>query len=93
MLLLARPSWVIGTLMLGLAILFQLTSLDFAPIIVVQPLGAIALVITSIVNARVNQVELKRKSITAIVMCVGGVVLFVASPRSPRSTSPSPTVS
>lgn len=76
-LLLARPSWVIGTVMLGLAILFQLSSLYFAPIIVVQPLGAIALVITSILNSQLNHVKLNRKSIIAIVMCVGGVFLFV----------------
>ncbi|WP_395243250.1 DMT family transporter [Agromyces sp. MMS24-K17] len=77
MLLLARPSWVLGTLMLGLAIVFQLSSLYFAPLIVVQPLGAIALVITSIVNSKVNHVRLNRKSIIAIIMCVGGVFLFV----------------
>jgi len=71
-LLLARPSWVLGTLMLALAIVFQLGSLYFAPIIVVQPLGAIALV-----NSRVSHVKLKHKSIIAIVMCVGGVLLFV----------------
>ncbi|MGI9824376.1 DMT family transporter [Agromyces sp. Marseille-Q5079] len=76
-LLLSRPSWVIGTVMLGLAIVFQLSSLYFAPIIVVQPLGAIALVITSILNSRINKVKLNSKSITAIVMCVGGVFLFV----------------
>lgn len=76
-LLLARPSWVIGTLMLGLAIVFQLSSLYFAPIIVVQPLGAIALVITSILNSRVSRVQLNHRSIIAIVMCVGGVFLFV----------------
>lgn len=76
-LLLARPSWVLGSLMLALAIAFQLSSLYFAPIIVVQPLGAIALVITSIVNSRVSHVRLKHKSITAIVLCVGGVLLFV----------------
>ncbi|MBM7830684.1 drug/metabolite transporter (DMT)-like permease [Agromyces cerinus] len=76
-LLLARPSWVLGTVMLGLAIVFQLSSLYFAPLIVVQPLGAIALVITSILNSRINHVKLNRKSITAIVMCVGGVFLFV----------------
>ncbi len=76
-LLLARPSWVIGTLMLAFAIVFQLSSLYFAPIIVVQPLGAIALVITSILNSRVNHVKLNRRSIIAIVMCVGGVFLFV----------------
>ncbi|MDR5700214.1 DMT family transporter [Agromyces aerolatus] len=77
MLLLARPSWVLGTLMLGLAIAFQLSSLYFAPIIVVQPLGAIALVLTSIVNSRVAHVKLNHKAITAIAMCVGGVFLFV----------------
>ena len=77
LLLLARPSWVLGTVMLGLAVAFQLGSLYFSPLIVVQPLGAIALVITSIVNSRVNHVKLNRKSITAIVMCVGGVFLFV----------------
>ena len=49
--LLARPWWALGTLMLGLAIVFQLTSLTFAPLIVVQPLGVVALVLTSILNA------------------------------------------
>ena len=37
--LLGRPSWVAGTVMLGLAIVFQLASLRLAPLIVVQPLG------------------------------------------------------
>jgi drug/metabolite transporter (DMT)-like permease len=76
-LLLSRPSWVFGTLMLGLAIVFQLTSLAFAPLIVVQPLGAVALVITAILNARVSRVKINRASVIAITMCVGGVGLFV----------------
>src|SRR3954469_24326934 len=75
-LLLARPSWVVGTLMLGLAIVFQLVSLTLAPIIVVQPLGAIALVVTAILNARVSRVKLNRQSIIAISLCVGGVGAF-----------------
>ncbi|TFD55403.1 multidrug DMT transporter permease [Cryobacterium frigoriphilum] len=77
MLLLARPSWVFGSLMLGLAIVFQLSSLAYAPIIVVQPLGAVALVLTAVLNARLSNVKLNRASIIAIVMCVGGVGLFV----------------
>ena len=77
MALLARPSWVIGTMMLGLAVLFQLTSLGFAPIIVVQPLGAVALVITAVLNARITRVRLDRASIRAIALCIGGVGLFV----------------
>ncbi|MDH6237153.1 DMT family transporter [Cryobacterium sp. CG_9.6] len=77
MLLLSRPSWVFGTLMLGLAIVFQLTSLGFAPIIVVQPLGAVALVITAILNSRLTRIPLNHGSKVAIAMCVGGVGLFV----------------
>ena len=76
-LLLARPSWVTGTLMLGVAILLQLSSLYFSPIIVVQPLGAIALVITAIINSRVSRIKLNKASIGAITMCVSGVFIFV----------------
>ncbi len=77
MALLGRPSWVIGTLMLGLAIVFQLTSLGFSPIIVVQPLGAVALVITAVLNSRISHVNLNRSSVISIVLCVGGVGAFV----------------
>lgn len=76
-LLLARPSWVIGTLLLGLAIVFQLVSLKLSPIILVQPLGVVGLVITSVLNARVSGVKLNRQSIIAISLCVGGVGAFV----------------
>jgi hypothetical protein len=76
--LLARPSWVIGTLFLGLAVVCQLISLGFAPLIVVQPLGVVALVITAMVNARVSHITLDRFAIGAIALCVGGVGIFVA---------------
>lgn len=72
-----RPSWVIGTLMLGLAVVFQLTSLSIAPLIVVQPLGAVALVVTAILNSRATHQRLDRASKRAILFCVGGVALFV----------------
>lgn len=72
-----RPSWLIGTVMLGLAIVLQLTSLGFSPITLVQPLGAVALVVTAILNARISKVKLDRLSIRAIVLCVLGVAIFV----------------
>ena len=75
--LLTRPSWIIGTLMLGLAIVCQLAALVQAPLIVVQPLGAIALVITTLLNARITGHAPTRQSITAIICCVGGIFLFV----------------
>lgn len=75
--LLTRPSWVIGTIMLGLAIVCQLAALSFAPLIVVQPLGAIALVITTLLNARISGHTPTRRSLTAIAECVGGIFIFV----------------
>lgn len=75
--LLTRPSWVVGTIMLGLAIICQLGALSVAPLIVVQPLGAISLVITTLLNARMTGHSPTRRSIGAIVACVGGVFLFV----------------
>lgn len=75
--LLTRPSWLVGTLMLGLAIVCQLAALSIAPLIVVQPLGAIALVMTTLLNARVSGHSPTKQSITAIVCCVGGIFLFV----------------
>ncbi|MET0716700.1 MAG: DMT family transporter [Mycetocola sp.] len=75
--LLARPSWVLGTLMLAFAIAFQLTALVWSPLIIVQPLGAIALVITAVLNARIYKVKLNHASVIAIAACVGGVGLFV----------------
>ena len=71
------PWWALGTVLLGLAILCQLTSLGFAPIIVVQPLGVVALVITAVVNARVSHIKLNRQAIRAIAFCVGGIAIFV----------------
>ena len=76
-LLLARPSWVIGTLLLGLAIVFQLVSLKLSPIILVQPLGVVGLVITSVLNARVSGVKLNHQSVIAVTLCVSGVGAFV----------------
>jgi len=75
--LLTRPSWVVGTVMLVVAIACQLGALSFAPLIVVQPLGAIALVITTLLNARISGHKPTGRSIRAIVECVGGIFIFV----------------
>lgn len=75
--LLRRPSWVVGTLMLGLAIVCQLSALSFAPLILVQPIGAVSLVITTLLNARISGHKPTRSSWTAIALCVGGILVFV----------------
>ena len=75
--LLRRPSWVAGTVMLGLAIVCQLAALSFAPLILVQPIGAISLVITTLLNARISGHKPTKRSIAAIALCVVGIFIFV----------------
>lgn len=75
--LLTRPSWIIGTLMLGFAVICQLSAMAIAPLIVVQPLGAVALVVTTLLNARVSGHTPTKKSLIAIGSCLGGIFLFV----------------
>jgi hypothetical protein len=86
--LLARPSWVVGTALLGLAIVFQLTSLYFSPLIVVQPLGALALVVTAVLTARASGIPLDAVSVRAIGFCVAGIGLFVAIAALTAKSSP-----
>jgi drug/metabolite transporter (DMT)-like permease len=72
-----HPKWLSGTFFMGLAIVLQLGSLSLAPLIVVQPIGAIALVITSLLNARATKTRLNRGTILAISLCTFGIAAFV----------------
>ncbi|WP_091256240.1 multidrug DMT transporter permease [Arthrobacter sp. ok909] len=76
--LLRKPVWLGGTAMLAAAILLQLTSLRFSPLIVVQPIGAVALVVTTLATARTTRRSPGRRALTAVALCVAGVGAFVA---------------
>jgi drug/metabolite transporter (DMT)-like permease len=80
--LIKRPRWLIGTGLLGIAVLFQISALSLAPLIVVQPLGAIALVVTSVLNARMSKTKLNRITMIAIGLCILGVGGFVTTASS-----------
>lgn len=75
--MLREPAWVVGTVLLGLAVALQLAALAFAPLIVVQPLGAVALVVTALLNARLAGIRLDRLTVRAIVICLVGIGIFV----------------
>lgn len=76
--LIRRPRWLIGTIFLGLAIASQLSALALAPLIVVQPIGAIALVITSFLNARIYKIKLDARTLISIAVTMLGVGSFVS---------------
>ncbi|MCK8468769.1 multidrug DMT transporter permease [Microbacterium sp. KSW4-16] len=69
--------WLIGSLLLGVAILLQMGALAFAPLMVVQPLGIAALVFTVLITAIAAKTMPSRAVIRAIVICVLGVAAFV----------------
>lgn len=76
--LIRRPSWVLGTVLLALAIVFQLVSLGFAPLIVVQPLGVVAMVMTNVINSRVHGIKTDSRVRWSIILAVLGIGIFVA---------------
>lgn len=74
-----RPRWLLGSLFLFIAVILQLAALTLAPLIVVQPIGAVALILTSILNARVNNVQLGLKTFFAIAITMAGIASFVVA--------------
>jgi hypothetical protein len=77
--LFVRPRWVSGLGLMGIGMVLQLSALTLAPLIVVQPIGAIALVITSLLNARYTKTRLNRGTIFAIALSTFGVGGFVVT--------------
>lgn len=75
--LVRRPKWLTGVGVLMIGALAQFASLALAPLIVVQPIGALALVVSSILHARSKGEKLTRGTIIAISTCVIGIAGFV----------------
>lgn len=78
MLVLVRSrQWLLGTIMVILAIVCQLTALALSPIAVVQPIGVFALVITAVISARHSHDRVHRAAGWPIALCIVAVVIFV----------------
>jgi drug/metabolite transporter (DMT)-like permease len=77
--LFVRPRWISGLGLMGLGMVLQLGALTLAPLIVVQPIGAIALVITSLLNARYTKTRINRGTVLAIGLSTFGVGGFVVT--------------
>jgi hypothetical protein len=75
--LLTEKRWLGGFSFLALAAVLQVTALSLAPLIVVQPVGAIALVITALLNAKYAKIPITRNSWLAIALCTFGIGTFV----------------
>lgn len=76
--LVKNPRWLTGMSFLGGGAILQITALTMAPLIVVQPIGALALVITSLLNARSTKTPITKATWYAIGLCTVGIAVFVA---------------
>ena len=75
--LLTNARWLVGLALLGVGTVLNVMALNLASLTVIQPIGAIALVITTIVNSRDQGIRLNRLTVGAITACVSGSALFV----------------
>lgn len=75
--LLRNPRWMLGLSLMGIGMVLNVYALASAPLTVVQPIGAIALVITTIVNARAQGIQINRPTVLAITACMSGSIGFV----------------
>ena len=71
------PRWVLGLVLLAMGMSLNVYALASAPLTVVQPIGAIALVITTVVNAREHHIKMNRPTTLAIIACMVGSAAFV----------------
>lgn len=69
--------WLSGAALLIVAILLQMGSLTFAPLMVVQPIGVTALVFTVLLSAVVGKRAPSAAVVRAIMICVLSVAAFV----------------
>ena len=75
--LLRNPRWVFGLVLLCAGMALNVVALTLGTLTVIQPIGAIALVITTIVNSRDQGIHINRATVVAITACVTGSALFV----------------
>jgi drug/metabolite transporter (DMT)-like permease len=75
--LLTNPRWMFGLLLMVIGMALNVYALASAPLTVVQPVGAIALVITTVVNSREQKMRINRPTVLAITACMAGSIGFV----------------
>lgn len=75
--LLRTRIWLFGTVMFGIAIVLQMGSLAFAPLMLVQPIGVLALVFSVFINAKISGVRPNISVIRAVMIALVGVATYV----------------
>lgn len=86
--LLTSPVWLVGGVLMLAGIVLNVIALAWAPLTVVQPLGAVAVVVTTLVHARVAGLRVDPATWRAVAACTLGSVAFVLI--TVQATRPNP---
>lgn len=84
--------WLAGGALMVAGIILNVYALATAPLTVVQPIGAIAVVITTVLNARIQHLRLNRVTIWSITACVAGSAGFVLIALVATEENPAPSL-
>ncbi len=75
--LLRRGRWLLGLLALGCGAALHVVALALAPLVVVQPIGVLAIGLAALLTARATGTRPDRATVTAVVTISAGVGLFL----------------
>lgn len=75
--LLRSPRWVAGLALLGIATVCNVIALSLAPVSVIQPVGVLALALTTVLHCRSVGMRINAQTWRALGLCTGGAALFV----------------
>jgi glycosyltransferase involved in cell wall biosynthesis len=75
--MLRAPKWAGGFGLVALAALLHAAALSLAPLVVVQPIGVLAIALTTILSARSRRARLSRTTAAGVVLSTAGIGAFV----------------
>ena len=76
--LLGNRRWLLGLAIMGLGTAGNLVALALAPVMVVQPIGAVSLIVSVLLGIRHRGLKVNRRLVQAVIWCTAGVTVFVA---------------
>lgn len=76
---LTRPVWLAGTGLIMAETVLNVLALGLAPVALVQPVGALALVFAVLISTRALRVPVTRGLLLAVALTIGSVAVFVGT--------------
>lgn len=75
--LVLRPVWLLGLTLLALETVVNIAALSLGPVALVQPIGAVSLVVAVLISVKVLQLKVSRQLAASMALTLAGVAGFV----------------